>query len=366
MSKVDRLRVGVVGAGWRGQYFVKLISHFPELLECVGVVARHEPVRSEVAERWQVPVFTTVTELLSSARPHFVVTSVSWEANPSIVDELVGHGIPVLSETPPAPDLPRLRELWERVGASELVQVAEQYALMPTHAARLAAMGQGLIGEVSSVQISSTHLYHAAGLIRRYLGAGFERASVSARRFTGPLVNPSDRSGWTHDPIPHQATTTIATLEFEGGRSAVYDFTDNQSRNHLRSRRLLLRGSLGEIDDDRVVRLVDPETILESRIVRHQTGYELDHEGFDTAHLSVDGKVLWRNPFLGRRFNDEDVAMSATLLSMAEWVRGSGPAPYPLAEAAQDQLVGLAIEQSADEQRLVCTSEEAWASLPHR
>ncbi|KHL00343.1 Gfo/Idh/MocA family protein [Sinomonas humi] len=360
MSEVDQLRVGVVGAGWRGQYFIKLISHFPELMECVGVVSRRDSVRRELAERWQVPVFANIAELLSARSPHFVITSVSWEANPGLVEELVDRGVPVLSETPPAPDLLRLRELWQRVGSSELVQVAEQYALMPTHAARLAAVRQGLIGEISSVQVSSTHLYHAASLIRRYLGVGFELVAVSARRFKGALIDPSNRSGWTHDPVPKQATTTIATLEFDGGRSAVYDFTDNQSRNHLRSRRLLVRGSVGEINDDRVVRLVDAETILKSSIVRHQTGYELDHEGFDTAHLSLDGTALWRNPFLGQRFNDEDIAMSATLLAMAEWVRGEGAPPYPLAEAAQDHLIGLAIEQAADEQRLVTTSQEAW------
>ncbi|WP_246036174.1 Gfo/Idh/MocA family protein [Sinomonas susongensis] len=356
--------MGVGGAAWRGQYFVRLIAQLPSLMECVGVVARRESVRQELAEKWNVAGFETTEQLLREGQPDFVVTSVSWGANPDIVEELVGRGVPVLSETPPAPDLAGLRELWRRVGGSGLVQVAEQYARMPTHAARLAAVRQGLLGEISSVQISSTHLYHSASLIRQYLDVGFEAATVSARRFTGPLVNPSDRSGWTHDPVPRMATTTIATLEFESGLSAVYDFTDNQSRNHLRSRRLLVRGSTGEINDDRLVRLVDSETILESRISRRQTGYELDHEGFDTAHLSLDGKVLWRNPFFGQRFNDEDIAMSSMLVAMAEWVGGTGPAPYPLAEAAQDHLLGLAIEQSADEERLVRTSVEAWTPLP--
>jgi hypothetical protein len=38
--------------------------------------------------------------------------------------ELEGPG---LCETPPAPDLEGLRSLWAAVGASGLVQVAEQY-----------------------------------------------------------------------------------------------------------------------------------------------------------------------------------------------------------------------------------------------
>ena len=51
----------------------------------------------------------------------------------------------------------------------------------------------------------------------------------------------------------------------------------------------------------------------------------------------------------------------ATLLERtADWVRGEGPEPYPLAEGSQDQQVALAIEESADTDATVTTSEEAW------
>jgi hypothetical protein len=47
---------------------------------------------------------------------------------------LVGNGwraSRVLAETPPAPGREGLRALWSDIGASGMVQVAEQYALMP-------------------------------------------------------------------------------------------------------------------------------------------------------------------------------------------------------------------------------------------
>jgi hypothetical protein len=46
---------------------------------------------------------------------------------------------------------------------------------------------------------------------------------------------------------------------------------------------------------------------------------------------------------------------------MADWVRGEGPEPYPLAEGAQDQQLALAIEESADSDTTVTTSREAWS-----
>ncbi|MFD1276666.1 hypothetical protein ACFQ51_47710 [Streptomyces kaempferi] len=41
---------------------------------------------------------------------------------------------------------------------------------MPGHAARMALVREGVIGKVTSVQVSSTHMYHAMSLIRHMLG----------------------------------------------------------------------------------------------------------------------------------------------------------------------------------------------------
>jgi hypothetical protein len=54
--------------------------------------------------------------------------------------------VAVLAETTPAPDLAGLRALWSAVGDSGMVQVAEQYPLMPSHAARAAVVASGAIG----------------------------------------------------------------------------------------------------------------------------------------------------------------------------------------------------------------------------
>jgi predicted dehydrogenase len=278
-----------------------------------------------------------------------------------MVREAVRHGLPVLSETPPAPDLPGLRELWAAVGGSGLVQVAEQYPLVPAHAARLAAVRSGIIGTPTQVQVSSTHQYHAVALIRVLLGIGREPVTVRASRHRAPLVDPLTKAGWTDDPLPKPATTTIATLDFGDGRSGLYDFTDNQWHNQLRFRRILVRGTHGELRDDEVVRLAGPRTIVRTPLVRRQTGYDLDLDGFDTDHLTLGTEVLFRNPYPGLRWSDEEIAIATMLQATATWVRGDGPPPYPLADGAQDHHIALAIEQAADSGLPVTTTAEAWA-----
>ncbi|MBM2617154.1 gfo/Idh/MocA family oxidoreductase [Actinoplanes sp. LDG1-06] len=345
----------LVGFGFRAEAFFRVARALDDVV-CVGAVVR-EPGRRVLP----VPAFGDLTACVREARPDFLITGVPRAATPAIVAEAVAQGLPVLAETPPAPDRDGLRALWTAVGGSGLVQVAEQYLLMPSHAARLAAVRSGIIGTPTQVQVSSTQQYHAMSLVRGFLGVGHEPAAVRAVRTVAPLLNPLDRGGWTDTDQPEPATTTIATLDFGRGRSGLYDFTSNQTRNLLRFRRLLVRGTHGELQDDEIVHMPAPRTIARTPLSRRQSGHDLDLNGLDTETITLDGEVLHRNPYVGSRFNDDEIATAALLEAMAAWVRGEGPPPYPLAEGAQDHLLALAVDQAAETGREIITSVEAWS-----
>ena len=365
-SPASPVSVGIVGTGWRADFFAKLALALPDQLTLVGVVSRRPESAERAAKSWGVTAHATPADLVRAERPDFVVSSVPWGANPAVVQELVEAGTAVLTETPPAPDLNGLRGLWSAVGGTQRVQVAEQYLKVPAHAARRAVVAAGTIGTATSVQVSSTHGYHAVSMMRGFLGAqgdkvGTGPVTVSARTFTAPLVDPLRRDAWTDDDTPKPATTTLATLDFGDGRSGLYDFTDNQWHNQLRFRRILIRGSLGEISGDEVIRLAEPHAIVQSTIRRYQVGHDLNLDGHDTEHLSVDGRVVYRNPFFGQRWMDEEIAIASMMVDTAAWVRDEGPAPYPLADGCQDHLLSLAIDEASATGEDVTTSVEDWS-----
>jgi predicted dehydrogenase len=355
------VRFGIVGTGWRSEFFVRLAKALPERLEVAGVATRSAERAAEVERAWGVQAYGSVDALLGTG-PEFVIVSVPWPVTPEVTRDLVRREVPVLAETPPAPDVEGLRSLWGDVGASGLVQVAEQYTLMPGHAARIALVREGVIGEVTSVQMSSTHLYHAVSLIRHTLGVGFEPVTVTARAFSAPLADPLSSKGWSDDLTPKDAATTLAFLDFGGGRMGLYDFTDNQWWNPLRSRRMVIRGSLGEIVDETVVRMADPRTPYETPLVRRRTGLDLNLEGTEVRHITFDGRVVYRNEFTGAHFSEDDLAVVDLLCRTGAWVRGEGGAPYPLADGCQDHLLSLAIEESARTAASVTTAREEWAA----
>ncbi|WP_334594260.1 hypothetical protein, partial [Salinibacterium sp. CAN_S4] len=239
-------------------------------------------------------------------------------------------------------------------------QVAEQYMLMPGHAARLAAVQSGAIGTPTAVEVASTHLYHATSMMRSFLDAGFGETVVSARTFTAPLADPLTSEGWVADPTPVPRTTTIATLDFGKGRMGLYNFVDNQWWNPLLARRIVIRGSLGEIVDDTVTRVTD-EGVIVSPISFRRSGIDLNLEGNEVVSASFEGRLVYRNPWIGTRLSEDDIAVASFLEKMGDWARSGGPGPYPLAEACQDHALGLAIEQSASVNADVRVAREVWA-----
>ena len=352
---------GVVGSGYRANLLVSIAKRVPERLTLVGAAVHRAESVEEVGRRWGVPVYLSPEELFRKSRPDFVLTCVPRTVNPAVVADLVQLGAHVLTETPPALDLPSMRSLWEAVGARQLVQVGEQYHLYPGHVSRHEVIRRGLLGRPTSVQVSSTHGYHAVSLMRRFLGTGFGPAAVSGSVFSAPLVDPLTRKGWSDDESEKEARTTLATVEFAEGASGLYDFTDNQWHNQLRHRRIVVRASRGEISDDSVVRLAGPRTLLRSPLVRSQLGYDLNMDGFETEHIAFEGSVLWYNDFLGGRLMDDELADAAIMAATATWAKDEGPPPYPLAEGCQDHLVSLAIDEAVSTGKKVVTGVEPWA-----
>lgn len=137
------------------------------------------------------PLVEDLDELLS-VDPDFVVACISKSAVSGLMRQLTRRKVPVLVETPPAPDLEGLRTLWNDVGDASVIQVAEQYLRMPENAAALAVVRSGMIGTATSVNVSSTHEHHAVSMIRGLLGAGLVPATVHAHHRRGLLVDPLD------------------------------------------------------------------------------------------------------------------------------------------------------------------------------
>jgi predicted dehydrogenase len=356
---MSSIEFGIVGAGWRSEFYLRIARALPSRFRVSAVVVRNPERRKAFEQTWGVRACASTEELLQTA-PSFVVTSVGWPANPPLLQELAAQGVSVLSETPPAPDLEGLRVVAALTRQGARIQVAEQYWAQPHHQACSALIERGLLGRPTHAQVSVAHGYHGISLIRRFLGIGFESPTISGKRFVAPIVAGAGRQGPPEREEVRDSEQDIIFLDW-GDRLGVLDFTGDQYFGWIRNRRILIRGERGEIANDTVSYLKDFRTPMMAELRRDITGANGDLDGFYLKGIQAGGEWAYRNPFVLAPLADDEIAIATCLVKMDEYVR-TGQEFYPLAEACQDHYLSLLCQQAVGEGREIQAEPQEWAS----
>ncbi|MCL6459512.1 MAG: Gfo/Idh/MocA family oxidoreductase [Gorillibacterium sp.] len=348
------------GAGFRAQYFLRIVQALPDRFQICGMVVRDETKGRTMEAEWGVTTYRSLEQLLINESPDFVVVSVSGSAGLDYLLKLAEEGIPALSETPPASDLQGLELLYDKLTVTGArIQVAEQYQFHPIQEARLALIQSGRLGKITEATVSISHLYHGVSLIRRMLGVTFEEVQIRGMRFEAQWVNGPTRSGPpTEDKlIPLQRD--LAWLDF-GDRLGIYDFTKDQHRSWIRSNHLSVRGERGEIFDNRVLIQQGISNPLPLELKRINKGEWENPEGYYLKGISCGEQLLYDNPFAPGRLYDDEIAIASCLQKMADYASG-GPAFYSLSDASQDHYLGMMIERAIATGEMITTTRQRWA-----
>lgn len=353
-------RFSIIGGGWRSEFFLRIARELPEVFTVAGMLVRNPDRAEELRRAWGVPVHADLDELLEH-EADFVVTSLSWESNPVFLRELATRGVPVLSETPPARSVEEMIALTDLAKGGAKIQVAEQYCFQPEHAARIAMARSGRLGDVFQAQVSVCHGYHGISLIRKLLGIGFEPATISARYLSERVTGGPDRNG--RPPVEERLNEDkqlVAYLDF-GRCQAVFDFVGSMYHSYIRSHRVLVRGTRGEINGNRVRYLEDFRTPIDLQLRRVDMGQTGNLDGHWHKGVLAGEHWAYVNPFPFARLMDDEIAIAACLEGMAEYVHG-GPEIYPLAEACQDHYLSVLMNKAAETGQTVEAQVQPWAS----
>ena len=352
-------KFGIVGAGWRTEFFLRIAKALPDRFAVTAMAVRNKERAVEIEQTWHIPTFPDVRAMVDGAEVDFAVVSVPRQVAPAITLDLLGAGVPVLTESPPAAGLGEMTELWRAVGPHARVQVAEQYQYQPDHAAQLALARSGALGQRYSARISAAHGYHAISLIRLFLDTGFAPAVLRGVTSTHPTVASAGRDGVIP---PGQVTEreSLATVELDG-KLGVYDFSSEQYFSRVRTGNVTVRGDHGELRGRRVSYLNSSGEPAVSYLQRDEVGRGTNLEGFGLRSITFNGEPCYTNPFGPVPLPDEEVAIATCLARMGEFV-SSGTDFYPLREALEDQYLSLALEEALATGGPVNTSLQPWAS----
>ena len=354
---------GLIGSGWRAEFYIRLAKAVPERFDLKAVLIRDPKKERAFEEKHHVKVVNDLESLLAMM-PQFVVLAIKRGCAADYLIRLFEKGIPVLAETPPGESQEDLKNLWDSYGKYHpKVQVAEQYYLQPLYAAWFEALKIGLLGEVSNISLSALHGYHGISIIRRMLGVRGETCTLYGKRYHFPVTKTCGREGMVFDGEIFVCPRDRVTLEFENGKTAFFDFSDPvQYHSFIRTRQLGIQGTRGEIDDLTIRCLTEKNIPVTLNLDRIDLGVYGNQEWSHFA-IMLGERCLYRSPLPNARLNDDEIAVGAMLLGMAEYIQG-GPEVYGLADALQDTYLYLKMEEAiAAKYAPVKTERTPWGDL---
>ena len=165
----------IIGSGWRALYYVRVAKALPEIF-CIDAMYCGTREKADlIAGQYQIHTTTSIEECVAY-KPDFAVVAVKKDAICDVSMEWLDRGITVLSETPAALDMDSLNKLYSYYKCGKKQVVAEQYREYPNIKASLKLINEGIIGDVSCVNVSLAHEYHGISLIRAFLELIRERS----------------------------------------------------------------------------------------------------------------------------------------------------------------------------------------------
>ena len=353
MAQMERIRFAVAGTGWRALFYIRAAKNLPELFELTGVLCRTPERAESFALEYGVRTFLNLDELLET-KPEFVVNCIYKADLADMSIRLMERGMPVLCETPLAirlDKLARLRDVQQKTGVT--LEMAEQYFLYPSHAARRAVISSGLLGDVTYCYLSMMHDYHGISMLRAYLGEESGPVRIRAHKTRTPVVVTGGRGGYITSGEVGDEYRVLAQFDYGDGRVGMYDFAGTQYHSAIRSNHLRILGTRGEIADDEVRWIDENSRPHLDRLMMHTDGIT----GTICA-ISFAGERVYENPFrTNAAMTEDDIAVSTVIVRMGESVRG-GAVHYP--HAFRDSYLSCVMTAAADEGADVSADAPAW------
>lgn len=361
-----KIRFVIVGSGWRSMYYVRIAKALPERFELGAMLCRTQEKADAVGTKYGIHT-TTSPEECKRLNPDFVVVAVNKAAIAKVSVEWLHCGFTVLCETPAALTIEDLCALWSlHIRSGAKLSVAEQYCRYPVYQAMLKILSGDLIGAPYNASVSLAHDYHGASLIRAFLRAGMTPFSVWGSSYSFPTTETCSRYERFTDGRIAEKKRDRATIVFDDGKAAFYDFNPEQYRSPIRSNTVIVQGCRGEMKDqtfaylDSSNRACRQSVTVEERVVK--TG-DLN-PNLDTVtevqKITFDGAVLYEPPFGLCGLSQDETAVAELMADTAAYANGIKPLDYPLEQALQDAYMGLLMQQAIMRGEKVSSTVQPW------
>lgn len=383
---MKKVKFIIVGSGWRSLYYVRVAKALPDRFELCAMLCRSWEKADKMAAEHGIYTTTSIEEC-RRINPDFVLVAVNKTSIADVSIEWMGYGFTVLCETPAALEASQLEMLWKLHGEGRRLVVAEQYIRYPRCFSMLEVLKKNIIGEPCCMNISLAHDYHGASLMRAFLNVPADTGfTVAAKTYSFPTAETLNRYERFRDGRIKDKQRTIAVFEFEGGKTAWYDFDSEQYRSPIRSNYVRVQGVKGELKDNKISFLDEKYEfreaellISENRIITQSSNPNL-HEikEVEKIVLQYDTKeceTLYE-PYFGKcGLTEDETAIAYLMKETAEYNEAASGNPdvndetakavicrqkAALRNALQDAYMALLMQKAAESGKTVCSERCKW------
>lgn len=354
----------IVGSGWRSLYYVRIAKALPDRFELSAMLCRTTEKAEKIAAEQSIYTTTSIEECIN-IQPDFVVVAVNKASIADVSKEWMNYGFTVLCETPATLDIDTLHELWQLHLQGKRLVVAEQYMYYPRYQAMLEVLKQNIIGEPDCINISLAHEYHGASLIRAFLQENVTTSfTVSAKTYEFPTVETLNRYEKITDGRVAMKKRTVATVEFDDGKVAWYDFDSEQYRSPIRKNFVKVQGRRGELINDEVYYLDKNNEpcygrfeIAKRLVVTEETNPNL-HTVCEVEKIFFNAKCIYEPAFGLCGLAEDETAMAIVMQQAADYEPEF--AKNTLANALQDAYMAILMQKAVDTGEKIYSEREIW------
>lgn len=357
-------RFVIIGSGWRSLYYVRIAKALPDKFELCAMLCRTDEKAEMIAAEHNIYTTISIEECINM-KPDFVVVAVNKASIADVSKEWMNYGFTVLCETPAALDVETLRELWQLHLEGKRLVVAEQYIYYPRYQAMLDVLSKDIIGEPDCINISLAHEYHGASLMRAFLRENLTTSFIiSAKTYEFLTTETLTRYERITDGRQAMKKRTVATIEFDDGKVAWYDFDSEQYRSPIRKNFVKVQGCRGELINDEIYYLDDNNEpcydkleVAERLVTTKDTNPNL-HIVREIEKITFKSKNIYEPVFGLCGLAEDETAIAKIMQHAAEYEPTF--ARKALQNALQDAYMAILMQRAVDSGEKINSEPEIW------
>ena len=282
----------VIGCGWRAEFYLRIAQALPEIFNISAICIRNSERANYIRKHFNVNVVNKLDDALKTPFD-FIVNCINKDDISDLSVELADRGYFVLAETP-------VTKPQSGAHNYDNIQIAEQFHLKGTYQAIKKIINSGIIEKVNYINLSVCHDYHAMSLMRFFLDDYEKPKLLGEYKIDDNMIRTNGREGEFEDKNTENTTQKIKIFRFKDV-TVVYDYNIEQYFSPIRKDRILIRGTKGEIENNKV-RYLNFQNEFVCSEIKFVTSGLLD--GFYNDKIMFEDENLFKFPFGRARLMD--------------------------------------------------------------